>query len=117
MANIPYVDQILEKSKMTGKSEDSLMGHVKNLLVDRGIMLEKPSSKSYVLSEAGKAFFEELMENKHRFMDKFTFSNYIIPNPRKSAAPIAIPNRPTTVVNAKILAANMSFPPIAFAIT
>jgi len=70
MANIPYVDQILEKSKMTGKSEDSLMGHVKNLLVDRGIMLEKPSSKSYVLSEAGKAFFEELMENKHRFMDE-----------------------------------------------
>lgn len=42
---------------------------------------------------------------------------YISANTRNIAAPIAIPNIPTTVVNAKILAANISLPPIAFAIT
>ena len=63
-----------------------------------------------MLSKLGKAkvlTYLKIVQNLH----------YINPSARNVAAPIAIPNMPTTVVNAKILAANTSLPPIAFAMT
>lgn len=48
---------------------------------------------------------------------RLTYYFYINPNPCNTPAPNAIPNIPITVVKARILAASMSLPPIALAIT
>lgn len=70
MLEMPYVEQILEKARIDIKDEEGLTSTIKTLLVERGVMLEKPSSQSFVLSDAGKAFFAELMANKHLFMEE-----------------------------------------------
>lgn len=51
--------EILEKANM----KKDLHTEIKNILVNRHILLEKPSSQSYVLSDSGRSFFNELIKN------------------------------------------------------
>lgn len=53
-----YTKEILEKADL----KKDLLSHIKSSLVDRGILLEKASSTSYILSNAGLAFFREVKE-------------------------------------------------------
>lgn len=69
MEKVPYIEEILEKAKFTHKKGDDLFALVQNILVEREIMLEKKSAKLYVLSEAGKNFFAELLENSESFFN------------------------------------------------
>lgn len=54
--SMPDTEELLERTDM--KSE--LFANIKNILVDRYILLEKTSTQSYVLSAIGRQFFEEL---------------------------------------------------------
>lgn len=72
MADIPNVADILGKTKIAYKKDEDMFSAVKSILVDRHIMLEKASSKKFVLSDAGKAFYEELMA---KFDDGDTFED------------------------------------------
>lgn len=56
---MPDTEEILEKAGMKRDIQSS----IKSVLVDRHILLQKPSSCSYILSEAGKAFFDEIVES------------------------------------------------------
>lgn len=56
---MPDTQEILEKSKLN----NNLHSEIRNILVNRNIMLEKPSSQSYILSDSGKAFFNEVINN------------------------------------------------------
>lgn len=53
---LPDTIELLDKAGFKGSFKDN----VKSTLVDRHILLEKTSSKSYVLSAIGRVFFEEL---------------------------------------------------------
>jgi predicted transcriptional regulator len=53
---MPDTEELLDRTGM--KSE--LFANIKNILVDRNILLEKTSSQSYVLSAIGRQFFEDL---------------------------------------------------------
>lgn len=57
IAEMPYTQEILEKAKI---SQD-LHAVIRSTLVERNIMYEKPSDKSYLLSDAGQAFFTEIV--------------------------------------------------------
>lgn len=57
MASTSDTEELMEKAGLKG----GLLNNIKNVLVKRNIMLEKPSSNSYILSDAGKAFFQELI--------------------------------------------------------
>lgn len=70
MEEVPYIEEILEKARFTRKKEDGLLSLIQTTLVDREILLEKKSSKQYVLSEAGKAFFEELLSNSDSLFEE-----------------------------------------------
>lgn len=59
MASMPDTEELIDKAGIKG----DLLTNIKNVLVKRNIMLEKASSNSYVLSDSGKAFFQELTEN------------------------------------------------------
>lgn len=72
MADIPNVSDILEKAKIAYKKDEDMFSAVKSILVDRQIMLEKASSKKFVLSDSGKAFYEELIA---KFDDGDTFKD------------------------------------------
>lgn len=52
--------ELLEKSGM----KNGLLNNFKNVLVKRNILLEKASSETYILSDAGKAFFNEIINNQ-----------------------------------------------------
>lgn len=56
---MPDTQEILEKS---GLNSD-LPTAIKSVLVDRYILLQKPGSLAYILSDSGKAFFEEIVKN------------------------------------------------------
>jgi len=56
---MPVTQEIMEKTKM----KSDLFSTIKNVLIDRHIMLEKPGSQSYILSDSGKAFFDEVVKN------------------------------------------------------
>lgn len=56
MEEMPDIKEILEKADM----RKSLVSHVKLILVERNIMLEKVGGDAYVLSDAGNAFFQEI---------------------------------------------------------
>lgn len=53
--------ELLEKSGM----KNGLLNNINNVLVKRNILLEKASSSSYILSDSGKAFFQELLESHY----------------------------------------------------
>lgn len=54
---MPHTQEILERAGMG----DDLYRNIKSILIERGVMFEKPSEQKFVLSNAGKAFFDELM--------------------------------------------------------
>ena len=54
---MPHTQEILERAGMG----DDLFRNIKSILIERGVMFEKPSEQKFVLSNAGKAFFDELM--------------------------------------------------------
>lgn len=56
---MPDVRELIEKAQL----KNDLFTEFKNVLVNRNIMLEKPSSETFILSDAGKAFFEEIFIN------------------------------------------------------
>lgn len=57
--DMPDTQEILQKSGM----KSGLQAAIKSTLIDRNILLQKPSSQTYILSDAGKAFFEEIIES------------------------------------------------------
>ncbi|PLA73419.1 hypothetical protein CYQ88_11260 [Hydrogenovibrio sp. SC-1] len=59
VGQMPDTTELLEKSGM----KNGLMNNIKNVLVKRNILLEKASSETYILSDAGKAFFQEILTN------------------------------------------------------
>jgi hypothetical protein len=56
---MPDTQEILEKGKM----KNDLASAIKSILVERHIMLEKPSSQSYILSDSGRTFFDEIVKS------------------------------------------------------
>lgn len=58
ISEMPYTKEIAEKADL----KKDLFSHIKSSLVDRGILLEKAGTTSYVLSDAGLAFFKEVQE-------------------------------------------------------
>ncbi|PKQ73654.1 condensin complex protein MksE [Aeromonas sobria] len=56
---MPDTNEILEKANI----KKDLHTEIKNTLVNRNILLEKPSSQSYILSDSGRAFFNEIINN------------------------------------------------------
>jgi condensin complex protein MksE len=56
--DMPDTQEILQKSGMKSRFQTA----IKTTLIDRNILLQKPSSQTYILSDAGKAFFEEIIE-------------------------------------------------------
>lgn len=56
---MPDTYEILEKANM----KNDLYALIKTILIDRHIMLEKPGSQSYILSDSGRAFFDEIVSN------------------------------------------------------
>lgn len=60
MADMPHVKEILEKSKLITKGERTLQDVVIKLLVHRDIMIEVPSKKAYILTNAGHSFYQEI---------------------------------------------------------
>lgn len=50
-------EELMERS---GMKKDKVLDNIKNILVDRNIMLEKNTSKSFILSEIGIQFYEDL---------------------------------------------------------
>ncbi len=67
MANVPHLIEILEKSKM-GQHPNEIFGLIKSNLIDRGIFWEKPSTNTYILTNAGRAFFDELQYNSELYL-------------------------------------------------
>lgn len=61
---MPDTQEILEKSKI----KDFAYG-VKTCLIDRNILLEKPSSRSYILSASGRSFFDEIIVDHQTVYD------------------------------------------------
>lgn len=68
MANVPHIIEILEKSKM-GQHPNEISGLIKSNLIDRGILWEKPSTNTYILTNAGRAFFDELQNNSDLYLN------------------------------------------------
>ena len=60
--SMTYVEEILEKANITKKGDTSFQDKVINILVYRGVMVERPTSKAYILTDAGKAFYEDVMQ-------------------------------------------------------
>lgn len=54
---MPETKEILERANMS----ENLFKNIKSILVERHIMYEHPMTQHYMLSNSGKAFFEELM--------------------------------------------------------
>ncbi len=59
MQEMPDVQELIEKAKLN----PNLQIEMKNVLVNRNIMLVKPSSEAYILSNAGKAFLEDVIQH------------------------------------------------------
>lgn len=59
LENDDDVIELLEKGRMKG----SLSSEVKNTLVGRKLLLEIPGAQKYILSNAGRAFFDEVVQN------------------------------------------------------
>lgn len=56
MQDMPNTQEILGKSKIV-----DLKMAVKSILVDKNILLQKPGSLDYILSDGGRAFFHEIL--------------------------------------------------------
>lgn len=56
---MPTTTEILEKSGMKTDIKLSIL----SVLVERNILLEKPSSEAYVLSDVGREFFDQIADN------------------------------------------------------
>lgn len=59
MEEMPDIREILEKTDM----KNSLLSHVKSVLVERNIMVEQVGTDTYILSDAGSAFFQEIFSH------------------------------------------------------
>jgi hypothetical protein len=59
LENDDDVIELLEKGRMKG----TLSSEVKNTLVGRKLLLEIPGAQKYILSDAGRAFFDEVVQN------------------------------------------------------
>lgn len=59
MQEMPDTDEILEKANI----KKDLLTEIKTTLVNRNILLEKPSLQTYILSDSGRAFFDEIIKN------------------------------------------------------
>jgi len=57
--DMPDTAEILEKSAM----KRDFSASIKPILVERNIMLQKIGSNSFILSDSGKAFFDEIVDN------------------------------------------------------
>ncbi len=53
------VQELIEKAKL----KDDLFTEYKNVLINRFLLLEMPGSERFILSDAGKAFFEEVVQS------------------------------------------------------
>lgn len=63
MQEMQDVRELLERSGFTGYDrEDAMYSAVKSILIDRGFLEEKTSSKSYITTNAGWAWFEALRQ-------------------------------------------------------
>lgn len=56
IASLETTKEIAEKADL----KRDLSSHIKSSLVERGILLEKTGASAYILSDAGKAFFNEV---------------------------------------------------------
>jgi hypothetical protein len=56
---MPETKETMQKAGM----KTGLYNSVKSVLIERNILLELPTSKSFILSDAGKAFFDEVIAN------------------------------------------------------
>jgi len=59
MEEMPDIREILDKADM----KKNLLAHIKLVLVERSLMLEKVGSDAYALSDAGSAFFQEIFSH------------------------------------------------------
>lgn len=64
-ADIEIIQEMQETQEILEKAgiKNDLLASIKSVLVERNIMLGKPSSQSYVLSDSGRAFFEEIVRH------------------------------------------------------
>lgn len=53
------IQELIEKAKL----KDDLFSEFKNVLINRSLLLELPGSERYILSDAGKAFFDEVVHS------------------------------------------------------
>ena len=53
------VQELIEKAKL----KDDLFTEYKNVLINRFLLLEMPGSERFILSDAGKAFFDEVVQS------------------------------------------------------
>lgn len=58
MEEMSETQEVLQKTGL----KNGLYNAVKSVLIDRSILLEQPSSKTYILSDAGKVFFDQIIE-------------------------------------------------------
>lgn len=64
MLELDDVQELVEKAQLyTARKKDDFFSIVKNILVERHILLEKPSQQMFILSPAGRLFFDELLQN------------------------------------------------------
>ncbi len=54
---MPDTEELMERS---GMKKDKVLDNIKNILIDRNIMMEKTTSKAFILSEIGIQFYEDL---------------------------------------------------------
>lgn len=59
---LDYVQEILEKSSITKNGDTNFYDKVVTVLVYRGIMVERPTARAFILTDAGKAFYEDVMQ-------------------------------------------------------
>ena len=63
LADIEGIQKMEETSELlirTGLKEDDLLSSIKNILVERHILLEKNNTQVYILSAIGQKFFDDL---------------------------------------------------------
>lgn len=62
LADIETMEEMEDTAELLDKADlkRSLKIHIKSMLVERNILLEKVGATAYVLSDAGMAFFEEV---------------------------------------------------------
>ena len=67
IADIEAIEAMSETKELLEKADmkTDLFSNIKSVLVARNILLEKAGSNVYLLSDSGKAFFDELVASNH----------------------------------------------------